>query len=41
MVEREVTLDRTQIMKALRGLGRGETEIDSLPSPVTDMLTKA
>ncbi len=40
MGEREATLDRPQIMKALRGLGRGETEIDSLPSPVVDMLTK-
>ncbi len=31
MAEREVTLDRTQIMKALRSLGRGEAHIDSLP----------
>lgn len=27
MAEREVTLDRTQIMKALRSLGRGETDM--------------
>ncbi len=40
MAESEVTLDRTQIMNALRGLGRGETDLDSLPSPVIDMLTK-
>jgi hypothetical protein len=40
MAEREVALDRTQVMKALRGLGRGETDIDDLPPSVIDILTK-
>ncbi len=40
MAEEEVALDRTQIMNALRGLGRGESDVDSLPPPVVDVLTK-
>ena len=39
MAEQEAALDRTQIMNALRGLGRGETDIGSLPAPVVDLLT--
>ncbi|MEE9280214.1 MAG: hypothetical protein V3V67_08575 [Myxococcota bacterium] len=38
MAEQPAALDRAGIMKALRGLGRGETDIDSLPPEVIDAL---